>query len=40
MSFELTFPDGNKKSIDEGQSVLDVAKSISSSLAKKQSGQP
>ena len=38
MSFELTFPDGNKKSIDEGQSVLDVATSISSSLAKKAVG--
>lgn len=38
MSFELTFPDGNKKSVDAGQSVLDVAKAISSSLAKKAVG--
>ena len=34
MSINLTFPDGNVKSFDEGTTVLEVAKSISSSLAK------
>lgn len=35
MSFELVFPDGNRKQYDDAVSVKEVAKSISTSLAKK-----
>lgn len=30
----ISFPDGNQKSFDEGVSAIDIAKSISSQLAK------
>ena len=35
MSIAIEFPDGSKKEFDDGVLVLDVAKSISTSLGKK-----
>jgi len=35
MSIKITFPDGAVKEFEAGSSTLDIAKSISNSLAKK-----